>query len=80
MKKLYVVTGRNGVGLVSSYSAVEEKRRYFVAFNCKGFKLYKEAEEYALEHLRDIAPLNAIIPRGIKINQLLFVKNLERVM
>lgn len=78
MKKLYVITGRNGVGMVSSFSSVEYNRRYFAAFNCKGFKLYREAEEYALEHLSEIAPLNAIIPRKIDINQLIFVKNLVR--
>ena len=78
MKKLYVITGRNGVGLVSTYPDVENKRRYFVACNCKSFTLYREAEEYALQHLREIAPLNSIIPRQININQLIFVKNLER--
>lgn len=54
MKKLYVITGRNGVGLVRSYSAVDRKRHYFSACNCKGYTLYSEAEEYALEHLCDM--------------------------
>lgn len=78
MKKLYVITGRNGVGLVSNYSAVERKRDYFMACNCKSFTLYRDAEEYALEHLRDIAPYNSIIPKTVEINQLIFVKKLER--
>ena len=76
-KTVYAVCGDNGIIIVDNYYRVQQKLHFSIegrrwAKKCSSFR---EAEQYALNHLKEIAPMREV-PKFLKINSLIIVENL----
>lgn len=73
----YMAHGDNGVIVVNSWKQVLRTRKYLIGNNNKKFETYRDAEEAALEHLRDITPEYLPLPDHLILNKMVTVNQLN---
>lgn len=74
-RSIYAVLARNGVLLHPSYTrACYCRDHYFKPPHCiKKFRTVDEAEDAAMDHLWEIAPLDRAIPERLDVDKLYYV-------
>lgn len=75
--KFYAVVAEDGVSVADSWAKAENAVLYLSGFRYpKGFGSFKDANEFALKHLREIAP-GKKIPNDLPRNHVVRVSALE---
>lgn len=79
-KVYYAVWGYFAFGVVDSYERALRIKQYVHKFGCKKFCSFLQAETFAKSKAYDIFSMNYIIPKDLKLNTVLFRKNLETII
>lgn len=77
-KKFYAIRGTNGAGVFDDWGYAEHCRKYLKKSGIKKFDSFTEAEDYALDILSEILPLDVPLPPNLTANKLKFCGQLAK--
>jgi len=75
-KKFYAIWGTNGAGVFDDWGYAEHARKYLKKSGIKKFNCFTEAEDYVIDILNEILPLDVQAPFNMRLNKLKFCGHL----